>query len=150
MEACFSPSHQTSQDGEVRIRIELVVIVEAKIAPRNSLLFIAGTINDFETPDVTGLGLVWHTRTCVAVGTLMEYDGETSVVLSNEPQTDSVTRDFWRVFDGSIDTSAKEIWLSTVNCEGVISLPVIWTTSGVEIWANDQNEPDKILIIAKP
>jgi hypothetical protein len=125
------------------------MIVITKIAPRNSLLFIAGAPDEGESPEVTGIGLVWSTPSCVAIGTRMEDDGETSVMLSDEAHADSADLGLRRVFDGSIHTPKKEIWVSTVTGEGVLSLPVPMITSRIEIWANDITEPDKLLILVR-
>jgi hypothetical protein len=125
------------------------MIVDTKTAPRNSLLLVSGNPNEGETPEVTGIGLVWWTQSCVAVGTLMENDGETSVVLSDDAGVVPAGAEFRRVFGGSIETPTKEIWVSTVNCEGILSLPVPGIASYIEIWANDVSEPDKLLILVK-
>jgi len=125
------------------------MIVNAKVAPSHSLLFIAGAPDDFETPEISREGLVWSTGSCIAVGTLMEFDGETLVVLSNEMAEDPADPLLRKVFGGAIDTPKKEVWVSTVDLDGILSLSVATVRSNIEIWANDRNEPDELLILVR-
>ena len=46
-----------------------------------------------------------------------------------------------------LETPKNEVHVCTVPLQSVLKLSVPFTQSNVEIWANDESEPDKICII---
>ena len=94
-----------------------------------------------------GKELVTATNSCVAVGTLCEVDGKTSVVFSDTPESSGPVGDTKQVFDGVIATPSHEVHLCTTALESVAKLPVPSTTARVRVWANHQAEPDCVLIV---
>ena len=119
------------------------MILKSSIAPRNSILFIFDPTITIEVPEGVGATLVAATRTCISVGTLAEMDGETTIYLSDE-FVDPVGR---IVFDGFLETAGKQVSISDVSGENILSMKVMRTISQVTIWANDLSEPDIILVM---
>lgn len=110
----------------------------------NSLVLIMD-YESGEIPESMGGGLVASTASCLAVGTLSEIDGSTTVVLTDQggrPQIGSL------VFDGVLDLPSKEISVCDVENHKLLAMPTA-TRAKVQIFANHQLEPDKIVIIVR-
>lgn len=118
---------------------------EARISPPHSIILIM----DFKSgrpPETLGGQLVAATPTCVAVGTMSEQDGETTVTLTDEPSEDLVS-DKSLAFDGSIAVHGRLSVVTALN-EDVLSVPVPNEFVRVRIWVNDNSEPNRIVIVA--
>ena len=95
-------------------------------------------------PKDIGPGLVWATESCVAVGTLSEIDGLTTIQLASDflSPTDQIA------FEGAIKTPGRIVAITTSDGEALISI-----SSGEEtrltVWVNDSHEPDLILVRAR-
>jgi hypothetical protein len=90
--------------------------------------------------------LVSATPSCVAVGTLCEIDGETTISLSDEgvPPGFGPTP----VFDGVLQTDSKKLSVCNVLLEVLLEIDVPSKRTRLQIWANDTtSEPDSIAII---
>ena len=118
--------------------------MEIIVAPPHSIIFINDPTIDFDVPENIGPGLVWATENCVAVGTLAEDDGATTIQLVSDvvsPQGDVA-------FDGTIKTPGRVVAITTSDSEQLMSI-----SSGEEtritVWVNDSREPDIILIRAR-
>ena len=122
------------------------MIEKAQIAPRNSLLLVMDR-DSGEIPDSMDGRLVVATPSCIAVGTLSEADGETSVVLTDEKALAHSDSGFRKVFSGVLETPKKEVHVCTVLLQPVVKLPVLNTQSNVEIWANSETEPNKLCVL---
>ncbi len=117
---------------------------EARVSPSHSLLLVtdeAGII-----PASLGNDLVAATSSCVAVGTLSEHDGETTISLSDGGEPDPLGLAL--VFDGGLATASGRLCVCTVQGEVLLSLRFAQHAFRVRIWANDPAEPDHIEVIA--
>jgi len=116
------------------------------INPMNSVILIMDrTIG--EVPESMNDGLVSATSSCVAVGTLSEFDGETSITLTNDSIID--TPQGSPIFDGYIDTPSGKISICSVTDEPLIECEVSEPNTKIFIWVNDETEPDEIYIAVK-
>lgn len=113
---------------------------EARIAPKNSLLLVMDR-DSGKIPDSMDGKLVVSTPSCIAVGTLSEVDGETSVVLTNETAVAYSRSGLHKIFSGFLATPSKEAHICTVLLHTVAKLSVLSAESSVEIWAENGNEP---------
>lgn len=118
--------------------------MEITVAPPHSIIFINDPTVDVNVPKAIGPGLVWATESCVAVGTLAEVDGLTTIQLASDfiaPQGDVA-------FDGMIKTPGGIVAINTSDGAALISI-----SSGEEthltVWVNDSYEPDLILVRAQ-
>lgn len=115
-------------------------------APRNSVILVmdrsVGVI-----PETMSGELVSATPTCVAVGTLSEHDGETSISLSDEVPSDLGATP---KFDGVLRTPSRTLSVCSVLEEVFLETRVPSDETRVQIWANDPSEPDAVAIVVLP
>jgi hypothetical protein len=121
-------------------------MITLKLAPPNSVLLVMDPKTG-EVPTTMGNELAAATDSCVAIGTLCEVDGKTSVVFSDALETSDLLGDMKQVFEGVIATPSRELHLCTTTIESVAKLPVPATSARVRIWANHRAEPDFIHIV---
>jgi len=129
------------------LEVILPVIVEATLAPPNSILFISDG-SDYEIPETIGQGLVASTSSCIVVGTLMSHDGETTVLLCDDVVPAASSPEMRRVFRGKLSTERRIVRVTTAYDDEVVQLPVRGFETWIEIWANDESEPDRLCIVA--
>jgi hypothetical protein len=120
--------------------------LEVKIAPPNSLLLVMDR-DALDIPDSMDGELVSYTPSCVAVGTLSELDGETSVTLTNEPLS-ACEGDLRKVFSGVLEVQGKEVQVCTALNEVILRLPVSAANTQIAIFANHDVEPTRLCIAA--
>jgi hypothetical protein len=116
------------------------------LAPPNSVLLVMDR-NTGEPPKTMGGGLAAATSSCVAIGTLSEVDGQTSVAFSNRAEPADAVSGMEQVFDGAIATPSREVRLCTTTLESIATLPVPTTKTRVRVWGNHSSEPDRLLIV---
>lgn len=117
---------------------------ESLTAPRNSLVLVMDrTVADI--PASMSHGLVAATESCVAIGTLSELDGETSISLSDE-EADAGSGEA-PVFDGVLNTPSGKLSVCSVLDEVLLECDVSSCRSRVRVWANHSSEPDEIRIV---
>jgi hypothetical protein len=121
------------------------MITETQIAPQNSVLVIMDKAGG-EIPESMNHKLVVATPSCIAVGTLSQADGETSVTLTDETMQPQRLSGLEKVFSGVLATPTKEVHIFTVLLHSVLTLSVRNTQSNVEVWANSDTEPDKLCV----
>lgn len=119
------------------------MIVTKKLAPPNSLLLVMDRQTGEPPSDLNG-GLVGATGSCIAIGTLSDVDGATTVVFTDEPGSSA---GLTQVFDGRIAAPRRALDLCTALLDSVARLAVPSTTARVRIWANHSSEPDRLLIV---
>ncbi|HTS16978.1 MAG TPA: hypothetical protein VMP11_05345 [Verrucomicrobiae bacterium] len=115
--------------------------IVTEIAPPNSLLLVMDK-DSGEIPESMEGKLIVATPSCIAVGTLSAADGRTSVMLTDERVRIQGHPGLRRVFSGVLATPKKEVDLCTVLLQ-----PVLNTQSNLEIWANDESEPDRLCVL---
>ena len=118
--------------------------LEITIAPPNSLLLLLGK-ESAKIPESIGQ-LIGATSSCIAVGTLSAVDGKTSVTLSDDVLPVQKVENLRNVFSGILETPRSVVEVYTVLGEAILTLPVPNHRSHVEIWANNETEPDQLYI----
>lgn len=112
------------------------------IAPPNSVLIVGDPAIGVIPASYEGQP-VEAFETAIAVGTLMEFDGETEVQLASaldgDPPPIHVKR--WQ---GPLRT-AGEIGVTTVGGDVLLRVPAA-RQSVVSIWTNDPTEPDSVWV----
>ena len=117
------------------------------LSPPNSLILVMD--HSFgELPQVMGGRLVAFTDSCVAVGTLSEADGVTSITLADDLQV--IDEPSALAFDGVLHTPAFELSVCNVRNEKLLTLQLPTPRSKVRIFVNDKSEPDRIMVYAGP
>lgn len=113
------------------------------VAPNNSVILIMDR-SVGEVPDAMRGKLVAATSSCIAIGTLSEHDGETSIFLSDEGRPSGMDNP---VFEGTLYTPSRVISVCSTLGVILLEMPVISDRIRVQIWANDAIEPDTIEIV---
>jgi hypothetical protein len=117
------------------------------IAPSNSLLLIMDRTAGIIPQSMNGR-LVAATPSCIAVGTLAESEGCTSVTLTDDAMM--AQPDLRLVIDTSIATPSKSLVVCSVLDEVLLETVVPSPRTRVQIWANDAAEPDILGIVIVP
>jgi hypothetical protein len=120
------------------------MIHETHIAPPNSVILVMDqTVG--EVPDSMNKGIVSATRSCIAIGTLSEVDGETFISLSDE--TPAQLPKAAPVFDGTLFTPTKKLSVCSVLGDSLLVLDVPSSSTRVRIWVNHPVEPSAVWIV---
>lgn len=119
------------------------MVLRKRVRATNSVVFIHDAVGPICIPDNLGDALVRSTSTCITVGTVAEMDGETLLVLST--QSEQPIGDC--AFSGVLETPSWKIAVTDVGNETLLQMDVFAPKVVIEIWVNDQSEPDKILML---
>jgi len=118
------------------------VIIKTRVRPPGSFLVVAGDIYAPmpEFPDQEER--IWANEWCVGVGTLSEVDGETEIVVTDNPKSESLPL----VFDGVIAAPDRCVTVSDAYLLEVARVQLRGDRARIKIWTNDPREPDRIVI----
>jgi len=120
------------------------VIVKTNIAVANSVIAIMDP-DVGEVPHALGPTRVAWTGSCVAIGTLVGVDGETTITLSDVYDDNQIDK-MALVFDGVVETPHRSVSVCSSALERLLTMPVHSERSRVRVWSNDESEPDVIHI----
>lgn len=98
-----------------------------------------------EPPESMGGSLVSATSSCVAVGTMSEADGETTIRIVDEAYTQDKLGQL--AFHGSLQLPSNRLTIASVLDETYLERPVAGPSVPLQIWVNDAEEPDKICVV---
>jgi hypothetical protein len=101
-------------------------------------------------PELMDGGLIAASRSCVAIGTIADSDCEVEIGLGNRPEdcTEAETA-LHCVYRGPIATPRRVLSVCSVYLEELVTTKVAREKSDVEIWVNDDNEPDQVIIVVR-
>jgi len=116
-----------------------------RLSPPNSLIFIMDHASGVLPDDIT-VGLVAATPSCVAVGTLPEVDGETSITFTDSMDVIDASD---LLFSGVISTPNHELSVCSASDERLLTISVLQPSTQIKVFANDRSEPDRIMILVK-
>lgn len=131
---------RTASDCSLLEEKEMTTIVEC--APPNSVILLM----DHKTgviPESFGGHLVASMPTCLAIGTLSEYDGSTRIEFldSSAPIPSGIL-----IFAGTIYVPSCKLSLCTVLNEELFQRQTLSSDFAIKVWVNDSSEPDKIYV----
>lgn len=112
--------------------------------PSNSLIFIMD-YSFGKLPEFMSGNLVAFTDSCVAIGTLSEVDGETTIVVTDSLLDVQSTERL--VFDGVVATQGGELSVCSTTNEKLLTVKRSNRNIHVKVFANDASEPDKIVVL---
>ena len=112
------------------------------MAVKNSVILVMGGDNG-EIPQSMDGCVINSTSSCIAVGTLSEVDGETSIILTDEKAVARSDPSLRAMFTRVLVTARKEISVYTVLLEPLATLPVSDVQTRVEVWLDNEAEPKK-------
>lgn len=116
----------------------------ASLSPPNSLIAVMDHGGGEVPTDMNGQGVA-ATPSCVVIGTLMAADGETSVTLTDEPLPKN--HGLMNVFEGSVATPSLKLSVYSTHRVVIIEAKVPTTQTRIEIWVNEETEPNDIRIV---
>lgn len=116
---------------------------EAVVRAPNSVVLIGDPAG--EVPQSMTGTLVSATSSCVAVGTLSDTDGETTIrVVSAARALNPPTQ---LAFEGEIKTPSNRLTVTSVLDDTYLERVVDGPSVPLEIWVNDLEEPDDICVV---
>ncbi len=110
------------------------------VRPPNSLILVRDA-DSFDVPAWSGSRVVEATESCVAVGTLAEPDGATSVWFAHEGESLPI-----EAFKGDLSVPSGRVVVSTVTDEILMTMSVEGQRVNVRVLTNESSEPDEIAI----
>ena len=118
--------------------------VFTRVAPENSMILVMDPTLG-KVPTSFDAESVATTSTCVAIGTLMELDGDTSIHLSSVGEVVELPAGLSQTWSGPIEAGDKLAVLD-VHRRGILETNATGLII-VQIWTNDRSEPDDIWIL---
>lgn len=112
------------------------------VTPQHSIVFIADMDSDVEVPADTSAATVTFTDSCVAVWTLPEDEGPTTVCISDSEASDLIV-----VFDGSIRAPNGLLSIHTSDHEVILSCGVPRGTVPAKVLVDDLQYPGRIALV---
>lgn len=120
------------------------MIKSATVTPPNSLVLIRGR----SAADIPVSGEpVAVTNTCVSVGTLMEYDGETTVRVMDAETAAGERLPALEVFSGSVSVSGGVLVIASAVGDEYVEWPCADGPIAVRVYTNHSTEPDEIDVV---
>jgi hypothetical protein len=116
-----------------------------QIAPPNSFIVVIDrATRDLDVPRVIpGRKNVAGTPSCIAMGTLCNLDGETSLSLTDQAPAGEPA------YDGILETPTRRVSVCSMLLEPFIECDVPGETTRVRVWTNRPSEPDNIQIVVQ-
>jgi len=118
-------------------------VVDVSVKAPNSLVLIGDPTGD--VPETLGGGLVRATGKAVAVGTRAEVAGETRIRVIDAGSPEH--RPPIRAFEGMLEAPSGRLTIESVDGETYGEHPIPRGETRVEIWVNDDREPDEICVV---
>jgi len=97
-----------------------------------------------ELPQSMAGALVSATSSCVAIGTMSEADGATTVRILSEDEGNLPP---YLVFEGEVEIPSKQLAVTSVLGDTYLERPIEASSVRIKIWVNDRAEPDEICIV---
>ena len=114
-----------------------------RFAPPNSIVVIEDAAGGGVPKTISPGSIIAFTDSCIAVGCRSEVDGDTEFVLGPAAEVDPGYRP---VFEGNLTTPSRKVVLKSIFDEVMLQEVVRCSKSSVRIWANDQTEPDMVIV----
>ena len=120
-----------------------MTVTEAVVRPPNSLLLIGDP--SALPPKTMGDSRVHAAPGCVAVGTLSDADGESTVRLLGGGDREGLPHEL--AFSGELEVTSGCLTVSSVLDDVYLEQTIEKSPVSVEVWVNDPSEPDAISIV---
>ena len=114
------------------------------LAPPNSLLLVLDPRTG-QLPATLGGNAIASSPSAIAIGTLMEYDGETTVELTDGADTAIASSELALRWSGPLITTGL-VGVLTVENEVLLEIAADRRVAA-QVWTNDESEPDRIVIV---
>jgi hypothetical protein len=151
-EEVYIPDHQLAnrlnfEDEAQRVYVEGSIVKKTiKHAPPNSIIFVSDT-NGGKVPDPATWkrNIINYSSSCICIGCYPEIDGVTEMTLMPASEF-SPNANLQLAFDGSVDTPSRQLMVSDIDVDGLLTATVPDIKTHVRVWVNNQKMPDKVVI----
>jgi hypothetical protein len=118
-------------------------------SPANSIIFLFDRSSEnVVVPDYSATSVLNRTTTCVSVGTLSEFDGETKIELHRFSESKRQSELTW-FDDVEIATPGGSVSVVTADNKTLLTESSNNGVTLISIGVNDLGEPDKIIFLIK-
>lgn len=101
-------------------------------------------------PDSMNGGLIAASESCIAIGTIAESECEVEIEIRHLPEEDQPGDPSLQcVSRAHIATPQGILSVCTVWLEELVSAQVSHETSVVEVWLNDDSEPNLVIVVVR-
>ncbi len=117
-------------------------LTDIRLPIHNALIYVRNT-GDWDVPAIDGIGHLWTSKTCVAVGCLPDIDGATRIIIGDVidvPRTEHET------FDRRIETPSKSVTVESVYDHDLAVVTTGTSSTRVRIWT-DGTSLSSIIIV---
>lgn len=121
----------------------MMTIAEAAIRPPNSLVLIGDPSAD--PPESMCGRLVASTSSCLAIGTLSDVDGETTIRLVDADDPTPLSPRL--AFDGTLRVPHACLKVTSVLGDTYLERNIPDRIARLRVWVNEPIEPDEICIV---
>jgi hypothetical protein len=121
-------------------------IREATTPIQNGIVFLHDPTMIVDIPPDTSAAPVLFTSDCVSLWTVHEVDGSTTLVFADSLESDR----YKLVFQGSLPCAGRKLAFTSAADETIIEFELDAQRADVAIYADDVNEPSKLVCIASP
>ena len=111
-------------------------------SPINSIVFISDNLRSKPPEHLYG-ALASYNESCVSVGCYPSDDGETEFFLG---KADELVVEGEIAFDGTIETSNRNLMISTVDGEVLLEQAVPSARTRLRVWVNHPEWPNRVLV----
>jgi hypothetical protein len=108
----------------------------------NALCLVCGTEN-FDAPISLGNDIVAATSSCIVIGCRPDCDAPTEFVIG---ALSELAESGPAAFTGTLCTPERIVSILNAHGERILSHPVSSERVEVSIWADDQREPDRMVV----
>ena len=125
----------------------MAVIADVTLRAPNSVLLL-GDPQGLPPESMRGR-VVANSRSCIAVGTISEADGEAHIRLAVPPNGSPHSHPEILGFEGSVELPNRLFVVSSVQGDTYAVLPVNAQSVRVRIWLDDATEPREIYVFVE-
>ena len=125
------------------------MIAKGRFALKNAVILIMDP-SVGQVPVSMDGGLIAATPSCIAVGTLSDSDGKTSIVLTDEEIVEALDADMHLIHSSRLQTPRREVSVCNVLYNALLTIGVAEEQIKAQIWSNDNLELSKLHIIVRP
>ena len=120
--------------------------IEVRVRPPHSLILVGDPHG--RVPERIDGNLTRATSTCVAIGTLSDLDGETTVRVTDSLRSTAEGAQ-QLAFEGDVELASNVLRIGNVLGEVYLDWPVSADSVSLQVWVNHPSEPDEIWIVTR-
>ena len=101
-------------------------------------------------PESMDGGLIAASDSCIAIGTIAEYEHQVEIEIRQLPKDFAVSDTTLQcVYRAQVATPRRILAACSVYLEELVTAKVSGENAFVEIWVNDDKEPDRVVVVVR-